>query len=976
MRIFYAFLRNIVAMTSISLALSTIQISAQTPVTIEQIDATTVQTRFAGYTDIAKAHFGARAYDSLGDDNAQNVVSFPAGSSNEWSAPTSDGSVDLVIALPGLAPVAVSGFELVVFEGGRSKFEVFVSATGENGPWKSLGEISTIVPQSQALGVYQNEGQIAPQLYQFSQIINIRALRIRFKKAQFYSYYHVRHVAVFAQGGSKDAGLPDVIAGGARNLALPSFEGGLIRYPGSDEFAQFLHDGDLTSLWAAPEGSNSANLTFMFGEGEAVRLDRIELVSPPSSSFTRPDRATVSVSLADTPTREMQQIQSLNLNWRAGRAIIELPKGTLARFVDISLSQPNGSPKPIALSEVQLIESNSRDYQSLVVIGRKSPDGATDKVSQRQISQDKEPNNTVAQAQQIPVGQSFEGALWPETDVDILRLDATSTKEAELDIKLEALSGVTASFSIARKIAGSPPNFAYNPPVNSTTPTAIKSGNYLVRVDRPQSSSIVVVIDDSGSMSGQSDNIYAAFSAFLAAKRPNDAVAIVRFGAEITTLSDFTTDPELLANRLADQLGKSGGSPVYQGLLKAGDLLRQRPGDRAIILISDGANSSSSSSILAVWSLLKDDSIRFYGIGFGPDLNPYTDYSMPARARRVLDTWARASGGFFAEAPDGTELAQVFSRISKDFRQPSLYRITTKLREIFYGQIEVGSVGVQIAGQNAPLIELILDASGSMRSRKNKIDGALKIDVAKNVLKGLINSLPIGAEVGVRVFGQNIREGQPGDCFDIEVIKPYGPVNRAQLIAQIDAIRPLGTTPIYTSLLLSMGDLRDQGGTGKKVIVILTDGKEECRDPGELPGLAAAAQDFGVDLQLNIVGFALADEKTKAILTEAASVTGGQFFDAQDGKSLALALRRSFGSLNFNVKVKTGEILAKGRVDGPPVKLRVGVYTVDVLTANGVIPITNVRVKPDLRHVVNLTNNQESLGVSDSYQSLGDIQDD
>jgi len=72
----------------------------------------------------------------------------------------------------------------------------------------------------------------------------------------------------------------------------------------------------------------------------------------------------------------------------------------------------------------------------------------------------------------------------------------------------------------------------------------------------------------------------------------------------------------------------------------------------------------------------------------------------------------------------------------------------------------------------------------------------------------------------------------------------------------------------------------------------------------------------------------------------------------------------------------TGEILAKGRVDGPPVKLRVGVYTVDVLTANGVIPITNVRVKPDLRHVVNLTNNQESLGVSDSYQSLGDIQDD
>ncbi|NOX41070.1 MAG: VWA domain-containing protein [Alphaproteobacteria bacterium] len=947
--------------------------TAQTGVTIKQIDRTLAPKVFAGYTDIAKAHFGASARDSLGDESAQNVVSFPAGTAKEWSAPTSNGPVDLVIALPGPAPAAVGGFELVVFKGGRSEFEVFVSATGENGPWKSLGEVSTFVPQSEAASAYQNEDQIAPQLYQFSQIINIRALRIRFKKAQFYTYYHVRHVAIFAQGGSKDAGLPDVVAGGARNLASPNFEGGLIRYPGSDALAQLLHDGDLTSLWTAPNGSNSANLTFMFGEGEAVRLDRIELVSPPSSSFVRADRATVSVSISDTPTRGMQRIQSLNLNWRAGRAIIDLPKGTLARFVDISLSQPNGSPKPIALSEVQLIESNARDYQSLVVIGRKSPGAVRASSAQTQISQDQEPNDTVAQAQQIPVGQSFAGALWPETDVDILRLDATSAKEAELDIKLEALSGVTASFSIARKIAGSPPNFAYNPPVNAALPTTIKSGDYLVRVGRPQSSSIVVVIDDSGSMSGQSDNIYAAFSAFLAAKRPNDAVAVVRFGASIETLSDFTSDADLLANRLADQLGKSGGSPVYKGLLKAGELLRQRPGDRAIILISDGANSSSSSSILDVWSLLKDDSIRFYGIGFGPDLNPYTDYSMPARARRVLDTWARASGGFFAEAPDGAELAQVFSRISQDFRQPSRYRITTNLREISYGQIEIGSVGVQIAGENAPLIELILDASGSMRSKKNKIDGALKIDVAKKVLTDVINALPIGAEVGVRVFGQNIREGQSGDCFDIEVIKPYGPVNRAQLIAQINAIRPLGTTPIYSSLLLAMGDLRDQGGTGKKVIVILTDGKEECRDPSELPGLAAAAQDFGVDLQLNIVGFALADEKTKSILTEAASVTGGQFFDAQDGKSLARALRRSFGSLDFNVRVKTGKIIAKGRVDGPPLRLRAGVYTVDVLTANGVLPITNVRVKPDLRHTVNLVNKGDALGVTERYQPLGKI---
>jgi len=944
--------------------------TAQTGVTVQQIDRATRSEVFAGYTDISRAHFGARAFDSLGDDSASNVISFPTGTTEEWSEQTSRGPVDLTIVLPGTSAIPVGGFELTVYEGGRSEFEVLVSSNADGGPWRSLGDVSTFAPNGKKLEVWGNEDQIAPQLFQFSQIINIRALRIRFKKAQFYTYYHVRHLAIFAQGGGNDAGLPDIIAGIPRNLASSDFEGGLIRYPGGDELAQFLHDGNLTEIWTAPDGTDRAELTYMFGDGEAVRLDRIELFSPPSTSFTRPTHAVISTTLARAPTRNMVQIQMVDLSWRADKAIINLPTATLARFMNISLNQPDGSQKPVALSEVRLIENRASTYQSIAVIGRASLAKNTTATALAQTAQDKEPNDTVAQAQQIAVGQSFDGVLWPESDVDILKLDATSSKQAELDISVEALSGVTASFSIARNIVGSPPKFTYSPPVNTSSPTTISPGDYLIRVERPQSSSIVVVIDDSGSMSGQSGNIYAAFDAFLAAKRPSDAVAIVRFGNEITTLSDFTSDGKLLAGRLADQLGKSGGSPVYKGLTAAGELLRQRSGDRAIILISDGANSASDDSILDVWSLLKDDSIRFYGIGFGPDLNPYTDYSMPQRARRVLDVWARSSGGFFAAAPDGGELAQVFSRISEDFRQPSRYRITTNLREISYGQVEIGSVGVQIAGKDAPLIELILDASGSMRSKKHKIDGALKIDVAKNVLTGLIESLPIGANVGVRVFGQNIREGQPYDCIDIEMIKPYGPVNRAALIAQINAISPLGTTPIYASLLLAIGDLRDQGGAGKKLVVILTDGKEECEDPAKLPGLAALAQDFGVDLQLNIVGFALADEKTKEILTEAASVTGGQFFDAQDGKSLATALRRSFGTLKFNVLAKSGKIMAQGRVDGPPIKLRVGVYTVELFAANGNIPIQNIRVKPDLRHVVNLTNNGGSLGITDSYQPL------
>jgi len=469
-------------------------------------------------------------------------------------------------------------------------------------------------------------------------------------------------------------------------------------------------------------------------------------------------------------------------------------------------------------------------------------------------------------------------------------------------------------------------------------------------------------------MSGESSKIYNAINVFLEEKRPTDEVAVIRFGGELKVISDFTNNKALLINRVQNQLGNGGGSPVYKGLLKAAELLRGKKGDRAIVLISDGANSYSDDRISDVWAMLARDSIRFYGVVFCPDLNVYTDYSVPNRARRVLRAWGATTVGFFAAAPTEEELSNVFARISKEFRQPSLYRITSSLSEISFGQLQITSRGAQIAGKDAPLIELIIDASGSMNSHKNLVDGKKKIDVAKKVLTELINSLPTGANVGVRVFGERVKEGDEYACVDVEVVAPYGPINRKALTDRINAIRPLGTTPIYNALLLSLGDLSEI--PGKKIVVILTDGKEECSDPRNLPRLADEAKTLGVDLQLNIVGFALADKETKEILTAAAEITNGKFYDAQDRTSLAESLRKTFATLSYDVVNSRGETVASGRVDGPPIELREGAYSAVLQTATGAQQIESIVVVENKLHEVTLINSGGGLSLTDTYKDF------
>ena len=188
------------------------------------------------------------------------------------------------------------------------------------------------------------------------------------------------------------------------------------------------------------------------------------------------------------------------------------------------------------------------------------------------------------------------------------------------------------------------------------------------------------------------------------------------------------------------------------------------------------------------------------------------------------------------------------------------------------------SIGARDATADTNVL-IILDSSGSMWEQ---IDGVAKTVTAKKVLDATLKSLPAEAHVGLMSYGHR----RKGDCSDIELLSPIGSDGRDAVAAKVNALKPKGDTPIAGALLASADAFKGLAG-GHNIIVLVTDGAEECKgDP------CAAAQQLskaGLDLHINVVGFHLKSAQREAV--ECVAREGnGKYYDAADATALAAAM--------------------------------------------------------------------------------------
>ncbi|WP_164512247.1 vWA domain-containing protein [Oceaniglobus ichthyenteri] len=175
-------------------------------------------------------------------------------------------------------------------------------------------------------------------------------------------------------------------------------------------------------------------------------------------------------------------------------------------------------------------------------------------------------------------------------------------------------------------------------------------------------------------------------------------------------------------------------------------------------------------------------------------------------------------------------------------------------------------------------VVIVYDASGSMWGQ---IDGISKIEIARDVMADLVAGWDTGTNLGLVAYGHR----NQGDCTDIETLITPGPMQKNEFLAAINAIKPLGKTPISASVqhAADLLSYRDNPAT----VVLISDGVETCNaDPC---ALSAQLAKQGVKFTAHVVGFDLKDDEN-ASLSCIAENTGGMFVPARNAAELNDAL--------------------------------------------------------------------------------------
>ncbi|NNL89151.1 MAG: VWA domain-containing protein [Marinicaulis sp.] len=182
------------------------------------------------------------------------------------------------------------------------------------------------------------------------------------------------------------------------------------------------------------------------------------------------------------------------------------------------------------------------------------------------------------------------------------------------------------------------------------------------------------------------------------------------------------------------------------------------------------------------------------------------------------------------------------------------------------------------SAQDAQSVMMVLDGSGSMWGQ---IDGVTKIEIARDVIGGLLDGWDTNVHLGLVAYGHR----EKGVCSDIETVMDVGPVSKDAVMAKINAINPKGKTPISASVRQAADALKYT--EEKATVILVSDGIETCEaDPC---ALASELEENGVDFTAHVIGFDVA-ETDRAKLSCLAENTGGKFFSAANAGELTTAL--------------------------------------------------------------------------------------
>ncbi len=743
-----------------------------------------------------------------------------------------------------------------------------------------------------------------PQYVVFDAPMRASRLRVAFPRCnQPCAKAELQELQAIAVPGTHPGGLAPINAaglavGGHVIYAEPPLRGDWNR------LALAQHEGDANAIWNAPAKRHV--LVIGFHQNRAALLDAVAWVGHPTDR-SRMKQAGVAVSVDGPggPWRAVGTLPSPAIG--AERAELRFEAPVWARYLKLTLDRPEGS-RDVGPDRIEAIENPGtsvlglwEDDQPRAAYEAATGEGDTPAHppaggADRQTALD------------LPLDVPVSSSVVMERNEDWWRIVVPDGPPSELSLFFGTRRPDVAAELSNRH--GDPVTLEATQPDGART-AVLLPGEHFLRIYEPPRS-VMLSWDTSGSVSPYIPRTLAAVRTWAQSLQPGrDALNLLPFGEDEPLIRDFAERVEEVWPALR-MLKPGNSSDAEHALAIAAGALARREGARGVVILTDAEAVYRP----YLWPEMLRTMPRVVSLSMDSDTRNNAE---------IMMDWAALNRGRFLRVTGPLGLADGLEMAAALFRAPKSYELTASLRDYIEPE-GTATLLIEARPQLAVqppsgAIELILDASGSMLQR---IEGKRRIDVAHAALVHLVEDvLPPGVPFAFRAFGLE------KDACRTELRLPLSALDRkaaARSIRDVPAIN-LARTAIADSLMAAAQDLRDAGEP--RVIVLVTDGEETCDgDPAEAIANLRAG---GLDIRVNIVGFAIDDAALAQTFEAWARIGGGSYFRA-DGQAaleaaIAAALAPQF-EITRNHADGTSELVARGAL-GSPVPVPAGSLTVE-----------------------------------------------
>jgi Ca-activated chloride channel family protein len=131
--------------------------------------------------------------------------------------------------------------------------------------------------------------------------------------------------------------------------------------------------------------------------------------------------------------------------------------------------------------------------------------------------------------------------------------------------------------------------------------------------------SVGIILDSSTSMDRKISTATRAVDRFLRDIHADDDIFLMTFDQSVRVRQDFTSDRDKLGSAL-DRVDLSSGTSLYDGVIAGLDKLRNgKYPKKAILLISDGVDTTSRSDLSRARIAVRESETLVYALGIAPD---------------------------------------------------------------------------------------------------------------------------------------------------------------------------------------------------------------------------------------------------------------------------------------------------------------------------------------------------------------------